>query len=315
MSKQLSFTLITAALASLLFFLGTSLGFLFMFLPTLPLFSAGLGKSPKVALEAAAIATLPIALLTSSISAPAIFMLVYALPCVLISHLLLLHRDIQLGDGMPTLRFWYPAGLVIISLAVYACVMLAITTALFATQETNLPNLLAQTISEEIKTIQKDMGITLEQVSPSYIAFMLCGFLAWLWTIVIYAHAWAANSSLARKKIAPRPSIAIHPFPMPNWLLSLMGICALASLIGGESMQFLGKASFIILLLPYFFQGAAILHLTTLKWQNRWLLLGAIYLSIVALFWPAFILAGVGLWQHAKILNKHLSIGGNSSTS
>jgi hypothetical protein len=94
-----------------------------------------------------------------------------------------------------------------------------------------------------------------------------------------------------------------------------MGICALASLIGGESMMFLGRACLIILLLPYFFLGLSLVHFSTLSWPNRRFFLFFVYLLILALLWPAFVLSGAGLWHQLKTLNKHLPPGGTSSRS
>ncbi len=81
-------------------------------------------------------------------------------------------------------------------------------------------------------------------------------------------------------------------FAMPGWMLALLAICALASLIGSESMSFLGKSTLISLMLPYFFLGAALLQETSKTWPSRRFFLFFIYFIIFAQFWPALILAG-----------------------
>ena len=194
----------------------------------------------------------------------------------------------------------------------YGNILLAITTAFFATQEVNLPQYIFQNIQQEIVPLIKDSGIDFNAITQD-ISFMSCGFLVWLWCIILLANAWIANNMLAKKSLAKRPNLVITPFPMPYWLLSLMAIWALASLIGGESMRFLGKSSLIILLLPYFFQGIALLHTNSKNWANRRFFLFFIYFSIALSFWPVLIIAGSGVWLHIKTFNKHLSSGGNSS--
>jgi len=316
MKKPLVATIATAFLASLLFLAiaGSGLGFLFIFLPCIPFFLLGFAFSPRLILQAGLISSLLISILTGNLIASILFFMAFAIPCWFSSRLLSWHYDIKLGDNQPILRLWYPVGLVILDLAVYACAVLAIATAFYATQEINLPQLLAADIKEQINLMQKQYDMAIDIV-PQSLSFMLCGFFAWLWVIAVWAHAWIANYALNKQKITNRPSLAIHPFPIPNWLLTLMSICALASLIGGESMRFLGKSSLIILLLPYFFQGAALLNLSTQKWVNQRFFLFFVYFSIATLFWPAFILSGIGLFNHIKILNKHLSSGGNSPIS
>ena len=316
MQNPLAIAITVALLASVLFLavLASGLGLVFIFLPSLPLFVVGLAKSPKMALQAGALASLPIILVTGSPLLAIIFFYAFAIPCWFMSRLLRQHYDLHMGEKMPILRLWYPAGLTTLYLAIYGCSILAIVTAFFATQETNLPQHLASSVQAQIAAMQKEYNVELN-VAPADISFMVFGFFVWLWAIALWAHAWLANFVLVKKKMAVRPSLAITPFPMPNWLLSLMGICALASLIGGESMRFLGKASLIILLMPYFFQGAALLHLATQKWSNQRFFLFFVYFAIALLFWPAFVLSGIGLWQHVKMLNKSLSNGGNSHIS
>mgnify|MGYP001571344966 CR=1 FL=1 len=316
MSKKTTDSLLTALLSSAIFYLvlRSGLDFVFMFLSTLPLFLAGPSKSPEVSLKAGILATIFIALLTNSFFVSLLFLLVFALPSWYICRMSTHHYDIKINQSLPTLRLWYPIGVITINLAIYGSVLLAIITAIFATQDTNLPQQLSQIIQNEIENISKNYKIDIHLVAQD-VSFMLCGFLVWLWCIMLLAHAWIASSTLIRMNMTKRPNIVITPFPMPHWLLTLMAIWALASLIGGESMRFLGKASLIILLLPYFFQGAAMLHNNVRNWRNRRFLLFFIYIFTVVLWWPAMIMAGAGVWHHIKILNKHLSSGGNSSKS
>lgn len=310
-------TAVTAALiASVLFLmvLGTGLGVVFFFVATIPLFFVGLSGKLTACLQACSLASIPIAIVTASPSITFVFLAFLAAPTWMICHFLTKHFDLKIGEQLPILRLWYPAGLVTMHLAIYACAVLAVITTIFATGETNLPQYLDASIKTQITTMKQEYNIEFESL-PSNFSFMLCGFMAWLWAALLWFQAWTANLALIHKKMAARPSLAITPFPMPAWLLTLMGICALASLIGGESMRFLGKASLIILLLPYFFQGLAFIHVSTHKWAGRSVFLFFIYLSVAIFFWPAFALAGIGLWQHIKMLNKNLSNGGKSSTS
>src|SRR5690606_2069139 len=136
-------------------------------------------------------------------------------------------------------------------------------------------------------------------------AFLIFPITIWLWAICLYAHLWLTTRLLRHKHLGQRPDVSVLPFTMPGWMLYLLAVSALASLIGGTSMQLLGKSSVIILLLPYFFLGAAIMHAHSKTWPSRRFFLFFVYFSIVALVWPAVLIAGFGVWQQLKTLNKH----------
>lgn len=316
MPKQVT-GIIIAALVScgvFLFVYYSKISPLFMFLSTLPLFAIGFSGDIVSMFRAGAVATLTIAMATANFYLAALFFLLFFLPSWHICRMALRHTDLKIKDNLPTLRIWYPVGLITINLAVYACVVLGIITAVFAMGDVSLPQHIEKTVGEALKEAGKNYEIPPE-LSIKSIAFILCGSFVWFWSAILLGHAWVSNHSLRKKNLAKRPSLAITPFPMPNWLLSLLSIWALASIIGSESMRFMGKASLIILLMPYFFQGAAMLHIYSKNWGNRLFSLSLIYISVIFFAWPALLIAGIGLWNHIKILNKHLSSGGTSSKS
>ena len=312
MSKQISIILQTALLSAAIFLLiiAISSNIILLFLTTIPLFSVGLSKDPKIALKAGALATIPIALLSGSLFLVALYFLIFVLPSWYICHKALIYYDVKLTDSLPVMRLWYPMGVITIYLALYGCVLLAIITAIFATQDSNLPQVMEQTVKVAADMLNKDYDIVIE-ASIANIAFIFCGSLTWLWCFFLMGYTWLINLTLAKKNLAKRPHIMISRFPMPNWLLTLMGICALASIIGGESMSFLGKASLFILLIPYFFQGAAIIQIFTKKPNNYTFFIFIFYFVALLLFWPIIIISGIGLWDHIKLLNKRLSSSGS----
>jgi hypothetical protein len=316
MSKRTSTILLTALLSSaiFIFIISTGLDIILMFLSTIPLFSVGLSKDPKIVLQAGALATIPIALFTMSLFPVTLYFLIFALPCWYICHMAQNYYDIKLSPTLPLMRLWHPVGLITVYLALYGCILLAIITAVFATQEVNWPAFLMHITNNTIEVLNKEYDISIE-TSPKYIALILCGSIVWLWCSFMMGYAWFINYTLVKKNLAKRPNFMITPFPMPHWLLTLIGICALASLIGGESMSFLGKATLIILMIPYFFQGSAILYTSTRKWANKPFFIFIFYIFTIISFWPAMLIAGIGLWNHIKIFNKHLSSDGSSSRS
>lgn len=312
MSKKTTIILKTALLTAAIFLIiiAVTSNIILLFLTTIPLLSVGLSKDPKIALQAGALATTPIALLTNNLFFVALFFLIFVLPCWYICHKALIYYDVKLTPNLPVMRLWYPMGVITIYLALYSCVLLAIITAIFATQDSNLPQVMEKIVKETADLLNKDYDIIIDN-SIGNIAFILCGCLAWIWVFFLMGYTWFVNHTLIKKNLAKRPNMMISRFPMPHWLLTLMGICALASLIGGESISFLGKASLFILLIPYFFQGAAIIQIFTKKPNNNTFFIFIFYFLALVLFWPTIIIAGIGLWDHIKVLNKRLSSGGS----
>lgn len=152
MSKENIATMVSALSSGGLFLLIISLrlDFIFMFVATLPLFSVGLSQNAKVALRAGALATLFVAFITASISAVITFFAVFVLPCWALCEMALRNQPVQIHPTITDARLWYPTGLITLHLAVYGCVMLAVTTAMFATQDSNLPTALSSTLEEVI---------------------------------------------------------------------------------------------------------------------------------------------------------------------
>lgn len=294
MNKQLIPALTAGLLASCLFLVvfGIGLGFLFMFLPTLPLFFIGLSRHHSNLLLTLGVSFAAITLI-ASLQASILFLVFLGLPALAISRQGLLHNNTQ---------EWYPIGLIINNLAVYATIVIALLTLYYTSEPGGLPGLLADNIKQAFAGLEQEYGDVINMIANQW-SFLVFPITIWMWGLALYAHGWAMNRWLAQKQMNIRPDFMVEPFTTPTWMLGLLTISALASLIGSPSMAFLGKASFIILLLPYFFAGAAVMHRASAKWPSGRFFLFFIYFIIFSQFWPALILAGVGLWNQLKDLS------------
>ncbi len=271
------------------------LGFFFMFLPTLPLFGVGIGRHPRVALYGAAVATLIIGA-ALEIPVALVFFLIMGLPSWYLAKKALLWRDGSEG------RQWYPLVLVFLHLTFYAAALLGVTVLYFAGEEGGLPGLLTATIHEAFATFPPEYRDEAIMVAGNW-APLIVAIMFWLWALAIYGHAWFAHRMLAGKQAAPRPSFAMTPFPMPNNALAALALAALLSLTSMASVQFFGKTVFVMMFLPYFFLGAAVLNQASLTWPSRRIFLFFIYFMVALQFWPALGLSVIGLWHHIKRLS------------
>ena len=292
--------LIAALLSAGTFFavLMLGLGSFFLFIPSLPLFYVGLSLSTRTVFLAALAAAALVGMF-GHIGVALTFLLMIGLPTCYLAHCSLLFKRRE--DGKEE---WFPLGLSLLNLTISAAGFLAIITLFFAFQPTTLPSLLASFIRTTLEPLKAEFGSEIEFVAMNW-AFLPLAVTLWVWGIGLYAHAWLAGRLLASKGQNIRPDMAIAPFAIPSWMLYLLGICALASLIGGESSQFLGKTLLIVLALPYFFLGLALLHQISEKWPNRKFFLFIVYLLVILLFWPALLVSGYGLWNQVKTLKTH----------
>ncbi len=301
-NKDIAAILIAGLLAGglFLFVIGAGLGFLFMFIPTLPLLVAGMGRRSELAFYAALLASLLIAL-AGGLPIALIFAFFFGLPAWYIAT-----KAMRRRESVEELQ-WYPVGLIINGLTLYACATVALMAAYYATEE-GISAMIGQSIRSAFAGFESEFAPVIDAMAGQ-LSFLIFSISTWLWGLALYGHAWLAHKVLAKKDMQQRPDFTIVPFIPPGWMLTLLAICALASLIGSPDMRFLGKSTLVSLMLPYFLCGAALMHQTSASWPSRGLFLFFIYLVIFVLFWPALILSGMGIMHQIK----GLSVSKNSS--
>lgn len=297
-------SILTGLASALAFFvvIGLGLGSFFLFFPTLPLFMLGLHTNARQVAHAAAVAALTVAII-SGVAVGGSFAILISIPAWYIIHLGM-KRIANDAKGQPQ---WLPIGYIFSLLCVFACAVMGLVTFYYALMPVNLPTMIATYVRTAFEPLKDQFGDNIELLAVNW-SFLTLGITLWVWGLALYAHLWFAHFLLARKGKGERASVAITPFTMPAWMLSLLGICALASLIGGESAQFIGKSLLIVLALPYFFLGIALIHQSSQQWPNRKIFLFILYFMMFAQLWPVMLVSGIGLWHQVKNLNKHLPV-------
>jgi len=286
--------LISAGLFLLVTALG--LGFFFLFLPTLPLLCLALEKDERIAAIGSVIAMVAIGS-AGGAELGIIYILLLGLPSWFIAKQALLSRT--KSNGMTE---WYPVGRILLSLCVFGCAAVAFMTLYYAGNEGGITQVIADHLREEFKDMEDKHGDVIEQLAEQW-SFLVFAMTIWCWCLSLYIHTWMATRLLVYKHKGARHSVALEVFSMPNWVLGLLAIAAIASLIGSESMRFLGKSTLVTLMLPYFLLGIALMHQTSLSWPSRRFFLIFVYVMVAVQLWPVFILAAVGFFHHIKRLS------------
>ncbi|MDX1975337.1 MAG: hypothetical protein SFT92_06635 [Rickettsiales bacterium] len=292
-----------AGLFSASLFLATvyfGLGLIFLFIPTLPLFHIGL-RHPN--LFPALLASFIVYLIGGSQLA-LVFFFVFALPTHYICRHALRYESDEIGQA----TYWYPMGRILSNLALYSCLFMVIITAYYLARGMPIHELLSERLGTAIAELRKDLDMPIQPFSAKLV-FLIFSITAWFWVLFLYGSAWVSHKLLASKHRNVRPLMSIELFVMPAWMLQPILICGLASLIGSPTMQFLGNACLLTLMLPYFFLGVAVMHETSKSWPSRRFFLFFVYFIMITQFFPVMILSGIGLWHHIK----RLSAGASSS--
>lgn len=307
LSKQMTQSIMTGLLTAGLFILVTisGLGFLFMFLSIIPLFMSALSRPSVDTLRSAAIASVVLGLLGGD-QIFVVFIGAFAMPAWYFGQEARRRRIAKDGEIL-----WRPVGLIMVDLALYACVaiaMIVLYNALFGEG-------IEAVLQEKIRTVLADLPAeytAMAEKLSTHLSFLFFSMIAWMWALGIYLHSWLANRILDKQRRAERPSLGVEIFWAPDSLLYFLAVAGLASFIGSPDMQFLGKACLIVLLLPYFFLGIALLHKHSASWPGRGFLLFFLYIILLSQPWAVLITAGSGVVYHLMQLNKRLSYTSNS---
>ena len=84
-----------------------------------------------------------------------------------------------------------------------------------------------------------------------------------------------------------------------DWKGDRVAVAAtVAALLGSGWLGFVGTNIALILCVPYFFVGLAVLHTVSAAWSNRTAILFATYVLLLLFSWAAVLVAGIGVLEH-----------------
>jgi predicted membrane protein len=113
-------------------------------------------------------------------------------------------------------------------------------------------------------------------------------------------------TELRSQRAVLRPYFTIEATPVPIWVAGILLVTAVLALVGNTNDIFLAKTVFIILLLPYFLCGIAMLHNITHTWPARRLWLVLIYVFMIVMAWPAILIISAGVYTQCNaLMNKN----------
>ncbi|MCW8914536.1 MAG: YybS family protein [Magnetovibrio sp.] len=285
---------------------GASFAILFLSLVhTLPLYYAGLSLGTRPAMIAAASSVLSLSLISPNMGM--VFGVLYAVPAWVIIRLTLsgpqgVVTDVPEGQSPPTEPSdlgWFPVG--------YIVAVLAAIGGLFVLGASLLTGGgLEQAINEVLQDFAKLIGsqskgsaqdeAVLEQAVLSLVPYF-AGSAAAMWALGQAINMVFAQGLLAKGGRNIRPTPRLRDLTLPDalsWALVLMAVVALAA--PGE-LGYIGRNIAIVLAVPFFFLGLAVVHKLAAMTPMKGPVLALVYLVMIFTGWMAFIVAGLGILE------------------
>ncbi len=294
-------------------------GVLFMLLVPLPLFLSGLSLGPSAATLSAATACLALSLLiamattqvagslaTGLADGVGIFLgtaFTLALPAVVLVRQALLNRTAEDGS-----LEWYPAGLLVMWLTGTGVALLAfsVLSLLWFGGGESLEAIFTGQLADALRLVLPDAEEAQLQDAAAATAQIGLGAGLDSWLMVIVANGILAQGVLGRFRRNLRPAPDIAQFDLPNWLGLALAAAAAAALLAPGDFGFVARSLVVVLLLPYFFAGLAVVHAACRGRGARAILLTIFYIILILFAWPAVLVTGLGLLDQVIGLRRRL---------
>lgn len=277
--------------ASALFYLAATLGtpgaLIFAYLTQLPLFAVGLSQGAMNAAVAGAIAAALLILAESGLFS-VVFILLNAAPVWWLCRLAL-----QEGTAPDGSRIWYPPGLLVVWLTGLAVMVMTAAYLYFGVADGGLPGAIERFLrfglGQMVTAPEAQIDSVVRMVAPIFPGVLLMS-----WMLMTVVNGALAQGVLVRFSRNLRPTPRIADIDLPRWALIPMAIgLALAVVIGGPLGHY-GTNLSLVLCLPFFFLGLAVVHAFARRRALRWPILVGIYALVIVFGWPAAVLVILG---------------------
>lgn len=297
-----------SAMASMAVFLSGSAGaLLVVYLAPLPLLLVGLSLGPRAASMACAGGFL-VAGVLGGMMAGGLYGLIHALPAWLVTRQAL--KQGTAADGRP---LWYPAGSILCSLTALAAAGILFTAVLGSGHEGGMRALIADYLETFVSAVMPNADAADRNDIVAVLAPPFPGFIGIFWVMVTVLNVTLAQSILRRLGRNLRPDFSVADLELPDWSSWLLVGAAVMALLGPWEMEYIGRNLVLLLLLPFFLLGLAVVHAVARRVTFPGMLLTIFYLILVFSKALAMAVAGVGLIEQWVGLRKRFANPGGAS--
>lgn len=284
---------VLSAFAAMTLFGRTPGALIFVYLASLPLFMVGLSAGPRAVTLGGAVGFMVAGLLGGGMAA-GVFGLMQALPAWLVVKQSLLQRPAGAPGGQP---IRYPAGSTLCWLTMLAGAMLAVAAMASLFDDRTFSAVVTSNLDSIFKAIAPEHDAAQRSSMVEVITPMFPGAVGVSWVLMSIVNATLAQGILVRMGRNLRPSPAYAGLELPQWMSwPMIGSAALA-LLGSGEIEYTGRNLAMVLAVPYFFLGLAVVHTWAHRLSYTGLMLGSFYLVLLVSGWAMLVVAGVGMLE------------------
>jgi len=317
MSKDMLIALGGGALSgliSLAFVAGFPGAVLAVYLTPLPLFMIGLSFGLKSA-TIAGISGVIIAGAFGGLVSGLLFALIYALPVWLVVRLALTRWQVSDGSG-GVKEEWTPAGTVLSMLAVLAASLFALAYLLALSQEGGLQGTILSVLERVFTFLMPGLQDSDRATMLGAMSALFPGYLGISWVVMIIINALIALTILNKIKASVRPRTGISGLTLPDqaswYLIAAAALTLVGSVSGQGELAYIGRNLVLILGLPFFFLGLAVVHSIARAAPFPGVLLTVFYMVMFLSGWVSLIIIATGLIEQWAGIRRHFKAPGPS---
>ena len=284
-----------SAAASMTFLMGSPVALVFVYLAPLPLLLVGLGLGAK-AVAVAGVAGFMVAGLIGGATTAGLYGLLNALPAALVVRQALMQRPTGPAGGVQ----WYPVGSILGWLTVLgAGIFLTAVLAGYAVGEAGLEGSVSTYLDRAFTIMAPALDETERAVVVAGFTPLFPGFVVTSWLVMTVVNGALAQALLARMGRGLRPRTALADLKLPEWMSTLLVAAAVVALLGPGELEYIGRNLVIILAVPFFFLGLAVIHALAHRAVPQATLLAVFYFMFYGLLlitgWTAMMVAAIGV--------------------
>lgn len=258
----------------------------------LPLYLAGLGAGSLAGLVATVTGTVALALMQPAGLVVA-YLLAFGIPAVTLIRMALRYRI-----GGDQVAYWYPEGNLLTLVTFYPCVLFIIASIIAAPHAGGLLSLTSETFNQHAT----DFAAQFPEDQPeafhkavAMISGIMPAFLSYFWILVAMMSIVGAQYVLRQRKLNLRDVFSFQQLRLPRKLVYVFAACGLAGTLAPQPYDYTARNLSMILGLPFFFVGLAVLHTLVAHVRASWILLIIFYAIMALMPLITLIVAGLGV--------------------
>jgi hypothetical protein len=296
--------------ASLAFMSGMPGALLAVYLAPLPMLLVGLDQGIK-AVTVASVSGIVIAAIAGNMLSGGLFTLIHAFPAWVIVRQALLRYTVPGTENAE----WYPPGSILCILSVLAAALLIVATIWSQGEVGGLQGLirsyLDQVFTHVIPMEEADRGGLVQ-----FMTFLFPGYMGTSWVVMAAFNASVAMAILRRVQRTERPKTKLANLVLPDWMSWFIVAAASVALMGQGELEFFGRNLALILAVPFFFLGLAVVHKLVCHVAFPRMLLTGFYMALMLSGWIAIVVISAGVaeqWFGLRRYFKNFGQGRNNN--